>query len=161
MALSAVSFEMDSGADALPWALAPSPARVRVIDQGLRVQLAGSLAYLADLAGIDRSRDAISGLEAKLRAGPVSPWVFCLYSRLVAELARDGRGDAAQTFAAVARAAELPASAGIVAFLDPAFEGAWWDHFRVLLDTDPKRPFKPQACSPAVFALSRQEIAGA
>jgi HEXXH motif-containing protein len=160
MALSAVAFDAGPGADAPPWALAPSAARADAIDEGLRLRLAGSLAYLADLAGIDRDPDVLAGLETKLRTGPVSPWVFCLYSRLVAELAKDGDG-AAETFAALVRAGDLPADPGTVPFLDPAIEDSWWDHYRVLLDTDPRRPFRPQACSPALFTLCRQEIAGA
>lgn len=31
----------------------------------------------------------------------------------------------------------------------------------MLLDTDPKRPFKPQACSAALFTLCKQEIEAA
>jgi HEXXH motif-containing protein len=160
MALSAVAFEVGPGADAPPWALAPSPERAGAIDEGLRLRLADSLAYLADLAGADLGRDALAGLEAKLRAGPVSPWVFCLYSRLVAELAKNG-GGAAATFVAIARAGDFPADPGAVPFLDPAVYDSWWDHYRVLLDTDPRRPFKPQACGQAMFSLCRQEIAGA
>jgi HEXXH motif-containing protein len=84
--------------------------------------------------------------------------MFCLYSKLVAELSTNACGAAAQTFDAIAVAAKLPAAEGIVTFLDPGVAGAWWDHFRVLLDTDPKRPFKPQACSSSPFRLCKEEI---
>ena len=84
--------------------------------------------------------------------------MFCLYSKLVAELAENARDAATRTFDAITKAAELPAAEGIVTFLDPGVEGAWWDHFRVLLDTDPKRPFKPQACSNSLFKLCKEEI---
>jgi HEXXH motif-containing protein len=145
-----------------PWALAPSVERANGIDRDMRLRLADSLAYLAELVALDDSQNAsLAGLEKKLQAAPVSPWVFCLYSKLVAELAKDASGDAAQTFDAVERAAEFPAAAGLVAFLDPDIDGPWWDHFRVLLDTDPKRPFKPQACSAALFTLCSQEIEAA
>jgi HEXXH motif-containing protein len=127
----------------------------------LRIRLAGSLSYLAELARLDESRKLLASLDEKLKAASVSPWVFGLYSRLVAEVAKDARSDAAQTFSAVARAAKLPAAKGVVVFLDPDIEGAWWDHFRVLFDTDPRRPFKPQACSPALFTLCKQEIGAA
>ena len=143
------------------WSLAPSAARASAIDQGLRLRLANSLSYLAELDALEDRSEALATLETKLKAGPVSPWVFCLYSKLVADLAKDASGDAAQSFDAVARAAELPAAAGMVAFHDPAIEGAWWDHFHVLLDTDQKRPFKPQPSSAAIFALCKQEIEAA
>jgi hypothetical protein len=161
MLLSGISVEVAPGTGAPRWALAPSAARAGAIDQGLRLRLASSLAYLAELAGLGDSSEAIANLEEKLTAGPVSPWVFCLYSKLVAELAKDASGDAAQSFDAVARAAELPAVAGLVPFLDLEIESAWWDHFRVLFDTDSKRPFKPQACSAALFTLCKQEIEAA
>ncbi len=161
MSLSGLSVEFAPGTGAPRWSLAPSAARASAIDQGLRLRLANSLSYLAELDALEDRREALATLEAKLKAGPVSPWAFCLYSKLVADLAKDASGDAAQSFDAVARAAELPAAAGMVAFHDPAIEGAWWDHFRVLLDTDPKRPFKPQPCSAAIFARCRQEIEAA
>ncbi len=161
MSLSSLSVEVTSATGAPQWALAPSAARAAAIDRSLRLRLADSLTYLGGVAALEDRGQAFASLDERLKEGAVSPWVFCLYSKLVAELAKNGRGDAAGTFDAVARAAELPAAAGVVAFLDPAIEGAWWDHFRVLLDTDPKRPFKPQACSPAIFTLCKQEIEAA
>jgi HEXXH motif-containing protein len=160
MSLSGLSLEVASEPRAPKWALAPCAERAGAIDRAFRLSLADSLAYLTELAGgIDQ--EGLAKLAAELGAGSVSPWVFCLYSRLVAELAKDGRGNAAQSFDAIARAAELAAVAGVVAFRDPAIDGAWWDHFRVLLNTDPKRPFKPQVCGPALFALCRHEIEAA
>jgi len=125
----------------------------------MRARLADSLHYLGELAALDPSQQAaLMGLEARLREAAVSPWVFGLYSKLVAELSKDPRGDVAQDFEAMVRAAALPAEEGVVALRDPAVAGSWWDHFRLLLDTDRQRPFKPQAPSPASFALCKQDI---
>jgi HEXXH motif-containing protein len=133
--------------------------RAGAIDRALRLSLIASLTYLVELAGgIDQEK--LAKLKATHEAGPVSPWVFCLYSRLVAELSKDV-SNASRSFNAIAHAAELPAAPGVVAFRDPAVDSAWWDHFRVLLNTDPKRPFKPEVCGPAQFALCRQEIEAA
>jgi HEXXH motif-containing protein len=61
-------------------------------------------------------------------------------------------------FNAVTSAAEYPAAEGMVAYLASIVDSAWWDHFSLLFDTDPKRPFKPRACSAEHFALCKQEI---
>ncbi len=161
MPLLESAFEAAPDSRAPPWFLAPDAARAGAIDRSLRLRLAGSLAYLAGLAGLDNRNEALARLEAKLEAGAVSPWVFCLYSKLVAAIAKDAGDEAAETFETLLLASEFPAAAGTVAFLDPSIAGAWWDQFRVLMDTDPMRPFKPQACSTATFTLCRQEIDGA
>jgi hypothetical protein len=162
MSLSAVSLEVATDAKPPRWMLAPSAQRVDGIDAELRLQLAASLAYLVDVAPLDgERRDVLSRLGGKLKVGPVSPWVFCLYSKLVAELTGNARSDAAQTIEAIARAVDHPAGVGVLPFLDSGIEGVWWDHFRVLLDTDPKRPFKPRACGEEAFRLCKQEIEAA
>jgi hypothetical protein len=102
--------------------LAPSATRVEAIDQELRDRLAGSFRYLADFAGLDDNRRAgFANLEARLGSGPVSPWVFGLYAKLVAALAAQPRGDVSGDFDAVLEAASLRADLGVVAFSDPAF----------------------------------------
>jgi hypothetical protein len=141
------------------WSLVPSGSRVDDIDQGLRVRVAEALDYLAKLTSLDPSRQAaLVSLERRLKAAPVSPWVFCLYSKLVAELSKDPRGDVTGIFADIVLAASLPADQGVVDFCDPVVSESWWNHFRLLLDTDRQRPFKPQAPSTAAFALCKQDI---
>jgi hypothetical protein len=140
-------------------ALAPSAARVEAIDQGLRARLAGSFRYLADFAGLDDDRRAaFANLEKTLGSGPVSPWVFGLYAKLVAALAAQPRGDVIGDCDAVLVAARLPADLGVVALRDPGTPARWWDHFRLLFDTDHKRPFHPQAPTAESFARCRQDI---
>ena len=57
-------------------------------------------------------------------------------------------------------AASLPdEDAGVVCFGDRTVPAAWWDQFRLLFDTDRKRPFKPKAPSPANFAACQETIA--
>jgi hypothetical protein len=61
------------------WSLAPSPPRVAAIDESLRLRLAQSLAYLAEVASLAETHaKALAEIEQRLRSGPVSPWVFCL-----------------------------------------------------------------------------------
>jgi hypothetical protein len=140
-------------------ALAPSAARVEAIDQELRDRLAGSFRYLADFAGLDDNRRAgFANLETRLGSDPASPWVFGLYAKLVAALAAQPRGDVSGDFDAVLDAASLPADLGVVAFRDPGFPAPWWDHFRLLFDTDRKRPFHPQVPTPESFTRCRQSV---
>ena len=148
--------------DAPRWDLSPSVSRVASIDRALRRRLAESLAYLADVASSDDChRPALATIEKSLKAGPVSPWVFCHYSKLVAELSKDPRGDASDSFNDIARAAALPAEEGVVAFGGPAAPPSWWDHFRLLFDTDRQRPFKPQVPLEEDFACCRRELEAA
>ena len=157
-----LSQQFEVGAvDELPrLALGPSATRVEALDQELRDRLAGSFRYLADFAGLDdHRRVAFAKLEARLGSAPVSPWVFGLYAKLVAALAAQPRGDVSGDFDAVLDAACFPADLGVVAFRDPAVPAPWWDHFRLLFDTDRKRPFHPQGPAPESFARCRQEVA--
>jgi HEXXH motif-containing protein len=145
--------------DAPRCSLVPSAFRVDGIDRALRIRLADSLRYLGEIAYLDVSRAAaLIRLEERLRATSVSPWVFCLYSKLVAELSKDPPGDVADTFDAIVHAASLSADEGVIAFRDPAVSTSWWDHFRQLLDTDRKRSFKFQAPSSSAFALCKQDL---
>jgi len=154
MSLSGQLYESPPVAQPPPWTLSPNASRVEAIDHALRHMLAGSLAYVAEFGSLGDSRH----LEHRCKAAPISPWVFCLYSKLVAELATDARLKVSQIFNAVVRAAELPAAEGPVAFFAPAIDNTWWDHFSLLFDTDPKRAFKPRACSTEDFTLCKQEV---
>ena len=141
------------------WGLAPSVQRVAAIDQGLRLRLAESLAYLAEVACLGEAHSAtLAELLQRLRSGPVSPWVFCLYSKLVAELTKSPRGDVSATFGSVVEASLLSADTAIVGLRDQAVPAAWWDHFRILFDTDRRRPFKPTTPSPESFAACKADI---
>ena len=150
-------------AEAPRWSVAPSLARVAAIDEALRLRLAQSLAYLAEVASLAETHsEALAKIEQRLRSGPVSPWVFCLYSKLVAELAKSPQGDYPATFGSVVEAASLPGTdAGIVSFGDRTVPAAWWDQFRLLFDTDRQRPFKPKTPSAENFAACQETIAAA
>jgi HEXXH motif-containing protein len=158
--LTSLLYESEPAAVEFPrWDLAPSVARVDAIDAALRLRLVDSLDYLAEVASLDRSLEtALASVEESLKAAPVSPWVFCLYSKLVAELSKTQRGDAAALFQDIARAASLPAHQGVVAFRDPANPVYWWDHFQLLLDTDRQRPFRPKAPSSEAFELCHEDV---
>ena len=144
------------------WDLSPSLERSDAIDRAMRLRLAASLNYLGEVASLDASHQAVLGsITERLEAVPVSPWVFGLYSKLVAELSKDPRRDVGEIFDDIARAALLSADEGVIAFGDPAVPAAWWDHFRLLFDTDRQRPFRPQAPSGEDFALCRNEIEAA
>ena len=149
-----------SAVDEIPrWALAPSPARVDAVDRELRVRLNESLRYLAEFATLDDGRRAaFANLETRLGSGPVSPWVFGLYAKLVATLSAEPRGDVGGDFDAVVEAAHFPADQGVAAFRDPTVPALWWNHFQLLFDTDRKRPFRPHAPAPDSFTRCRQEI---
>jgi HEXXH motif-containing protein len=157
--LSLVAQSRDIDVETPRWSLAPSPPRVAAIDESLRLRLAQSLAYLAEVASLAETHaEALAEIEQRLRSGPVSPWVFCLYSKLVAEVAKTPRGDCSATFAAVVEAASLPGEDAGVA-CERTVPAAWWDQFRLLFDTDRQRPFKPKAPSPENFAACQETIA--
>jgi len=159
--LSLVAQSRDVEVEIPRWSLAPSVPRVAAIDESLRLRLAQSLAYLAEVASLAETHaEALAEIERRLGSGPVSPWVFCLYSKLVAELAKTPQGDCSATFAAVIEAASLPGEdAGVVCFGDRTASAVWWDQFRLLFDTDRQRPFEPKAPSPENFAACQETIA--
>ena len=141
------------------FALAPSAARAAAVDRRLRSRLIDSLRYLVEFAALEGERRAgLKNLEARLWSGPVSPWVFGLYARLVGDLSRDPSSDPTEDFDALLNAAAIPAEGGVIAFRDPAVAASWWDHFQSLFDTDRKRPFHPQAPTPEAFAVCREGI---
>ena len=138
--------------------LAPSPSRVDEIDSMLRLRLADSFEYLGGLPWFEPSgRVAVFGLIERLRAGPVSPWVFCLYSRLVSQLSEKVEGTA-EILDELANAASLPAGEGVTKLLDCTIPSPWWHHFQLLLDTDQTSPFKPVAPTTEQFARCQREI---
>jgi hypothetical protein len=142
------------------WALAPSAVRAQEIDRALRGRLAKSFEYIGEVAFLDTgSQAALSNLLQRLSTDPVSPWVYCLYSKLVAELAKNPRADVTGVFQDVVFAASRPANAGVVALREPVFAASWWDHFQLVLDTDRRRPFRPKIPPSEDFSRCQQEIA--
>jgi len=84
--------------------------------------------------------------------------VFCLYSRLVAELSKGVQGDG-ESFDAIADAASLPAGHGVIELRNCTIPDPWWDHFQLLLDTDRTSPFRPVAPTAEQFSRCEHEIA--
>jgi hypothetical protein len=129
------------------------------IDSMLRLRLADSFEYLRGLPWCEPSRRvAVFGLIERLRAGLVSPWVFCLYSKLVAQLSEKGEGTT-EILNDLANATSLPAGEGVIKLLDPNIPSSWWDQFQLLLDTDHTSPFRPVAPTTEQFARCQQEVA--
>lgn len=134
--------------------LTPDPRRVSEIDCALRARLAESFDYLGEL-GPARTRidgERIARLAAGFRERPQSPWVFGLYAKLVAELAGQRPDEAARVFSEIEAASAGPASSGILSLDTPVIPSSWWAQFRLLFDTDPRRPF--QLTPPAADDLS-------
>src|SRR5687767_11583332 len=100
----------------------------------MRVRLADSLDHLGEvLEGREGSDHGLPALREGLQQGPVSPWVYALYAKLVAEMETDDAGLAAS---ALVRSLSRPRAEGLVRFDDPNVPPEWWDHLRVLFDTD-------------------------
>jgi hypothetical protein len=142
------------------WVLGPSHSRAESIDLSLRERLGKSLDYVVQ---VSRERDnaelvGLDNLQRRLKEGPVSPWVFCLYSKLVAELSRQSAGDVAGVFHDLVQAASLPSDQGIMPFKDAAVSDSWWDHFQVLLDTDRRRRFKLQVPDTSTYIQCETQI---
>ncbi len=131
--------------------------------QALRARLSTSLDYLGEvvLARTGRTLPEMSELRARLGQGPVSPWLFCLYSKLVAELSKHEDGDVSESVAEMIKAAFSPAERGAIAYRDPAISPLWWDHFHRLLDTDRQRPFNFERPEPEVYARCESDIQAA
>jgi HEXXH motif-containing protein len=142
------------------WAIAPFPSRVERVDLALRDKLRKSLDHIGEvLRGNDLELEGLGDLEAKLGEGPVSPWVFCLYSKLVSELSKRPPGDVEAATRDTVRAASLPAAQGMLAFQNDDLAQSWWDHFRLLIDTDPQRRFHLRAPTPEELSRCEQQIA--
>ncbi len=149
----------EAAAEAVFTSVQPDRGRAERIDQTLRVRLAASLDYLLAFVDDDVAQ-ALRSLSARLPAGPVSPWVFCLYSQLVAELA-NGRRPAPGAAEALLKAGNLPAETAPISLRDPSFPSAWWDQYLVLLDTDPDRNFRPIMPPPELAERRRALITDA
>jgi HEXXH motif-containing protein len=133
--------------------------RVQALDAGIRNRLADSLAYLAGFLRLDDAEARKQDIAARLANGRVSPWVFALYSKAVADLSNDRRDEAKAAFLALDKALAEPAPDAPIAMRDAHYPAMWWDHYAVLLDTDPRRPFHPSAPEPAGFEAVRDDIA--
>jgi hypothetical protein len=139
------------------WTLSPSVARVEYLDGKLRSRLIDSFRHIAGCGGLgDDSSANLMLLEGRLGGSSVSPWVFCLYSKLVAELSKGV--DERSIVSDIITASSLPAGEAVVSFRDPTIPPSWWDHFVVLLDTDSARTFSPQTAVSATFALCKREV---
>lgn len=141
------------------YALSPSAARAETIDRELRARLIDSFSHIAECA--DLGRDGTANLEcvkAELHKSSVSPWVFCLYSKLVAELSRNNGHGARSAVSDIAASISLSSEARVVPFRDRSIAAMWWDHLEVLFDTDSERQFNPQVANPETFALCEREV---
>lgn len=142
------------------WAVEPSRSRVEKIDLALRDKLRKSLDHIGEVVRGSGTIDAtgLADIGTKLADGPVSPWVFCLYSKLVAELSKRPPGDVAAVARDTMRAASLPPAQGLLAFQDAELAPSWWDHFRLLIDTDPQRRFRLSAPKSEDLARCREQL---
>ena len=123
----------------------PDPERAFAIDAALRARLADSFTYLDSYLARSRAPFVLTNFAARLRSGPVSPFLFCIYSDLVAALSREDEEAAQRAAAQLALAADHPASPGIVPYLGTSVPVAWWAPYHALLDTEPGRDFRPAA----------------
>jgi HEXXH motif-containing protein len=125
--------------------ITPSADRARKVDAAIRHGLASSLEYLGTLPSVGGFGGRQAPLFARLAAGPVSPWVFALYSRLVFELSR-GDERAAATASDLADVALAPTPGDrVIPFLADGAPAGGWEQFRILFDSDPTRIFNLRA----------------
>lgn len=129
----------------------------------LRERLVQSLDYLAGFLtspGWDQ-RAAVQVAAARLKQGPVSPWVFGFYALLV-QRASKGELDAARfEFEGLLDATMAGPPPAFVPVGDPVLTPAHWTVARVLFDTDSQRPFLPVSPSDPDTVASVSEIASA
>ena len=155
---ASTQFLQTCGPEAPRWSLGPSLTRAKEIDEALRFRLCESLDYLASLPVFqDAQKSVLGDLTARLRTASASPWVFCLYSKLVAELSK-GSSAVPDILQDLNFAASLPDVQGVVPFRDTAFSSSWWDHFHLLLDTDRRRPFAPRPPEPEAFKACMADL---
>lgn len=142
-------------------ALPPDPQRALACDARWRERLGRSFEYLGEVTASrdEGSAARLASVRDRVAAGPVSPWVTCLYSRLVAELSRKEPGPIAPAIEALSAASLLAApEREIVTMRDDSAPADWWDHFAVLIDTDGELPFHPQPASEDNAHACRAEI---
>ena len=141
-------------------AIEPFPNRLERLDKALRDRLRTSLEHIGEVVRDNPvESEVLKSIETRLSEGQVSPWVFCLYSKLVAELSKQPRGDVAAATQEVADAAGRPAAQGILTYKGGELPSSWWDHFALLIDTDPQRRFNFAAPTPEDAARCREQIA--
>ena len=139
--------------------LSPNAARADEIDRKLRARLFNSFCHIAERVGLGDDGPAnLDLLEDRLSGSSVSPWVFCLYSKLVAELSNGDSNGATPIVGDIIVAVSLPTRAGVVPFRDHTLPTSWWDHFEVLFDTDSERHFTPEIPGPEALTLCKREI---
>src|SRR5262249_14019520 len=86
----------------------------------------------------------------------VSPWLFCLYAKLVAQLSKTG--NLTKALREILAAMSRPPSEGVIALRENSVPASWWDQFEILFDTDDERPFRPQVASATAYSLCKREI---
>lgn len=130
------------------------------MDRRLRQELARSLQYLAIFLASD-SWSGPGDAQRALSISPVSPWVFGLYATIAQHTSRGALDTARREFDILA--AELASSPqdSIIAMFDPRVAETHWRSVRILLDTDPDRPFQPKAPAPEEFRNCKNEIGSA
>lgn len=137
-------------------ALAPNAARVETLDKALRSQLCTSFRYIDECSGGTlKAEGLLEPLEHRL-SSTVSPWLFCLYAKLVAQLSKTG--DLTGALRDILAATSRPASEGVIALRENSVPTSWWDQFEILFDTDDERPFRPQVAGADAYALCKREI---
>jgi len=150
---------LSPGTDYESCALSPNAARAGKVDRKLRARLYDSFCHIAESVGLgDDGSATLDLLKGRLRGSSVSPWVFCLYSKLVAALSKDYSSDPRSIVADIVTASSLPAQAGVVPFRDCTVPPSWWDHFEVLFDTDSERNFTPEIPSSETLYLCKREV---
>jgi hypothetical protein len=137
----------------------PAPARVRLLDGQLRSRLAESLDYLGDYAranlGIEFAQ--LAEIRQRLQSRTVSPWMYCLFSKLTVELSKDAPGNVASLLDDIRAASSLDAAEGVVPFGD-RHPASWWNQIQVLVDTDRKRPLRMQAPDAGAFEACKCDV---
>ncbi len=118
----------------------PSPQRALAIDQAIRARLGKSLTYLAEFLG---KNPQLEEAQRRVCAGAVSPFVFCLYSKLVAQLSTGGAKSGDATAREIAAAVRQDGNSAVMPYQSPAVPGEWWSAYHALLDTEPGRDFSP------------------
>lgn len=118
----------------------PSPQRALLTDQAVRARLVDSFAYLAEFLG---KSSQLEETQRRVTAGAVSPFVFCLYSKLVAQLSAGGAKSVEATAREILAAVGQDANNAVMPYQSPAVAGEWWSAYHALLDTEPGRDFSP------------------
>ncbi len=136
----------------------PNPQRALATDQAVRARLGASLYYLDEFLG---KGGALAEAQRRVDNGAVSPFVFCLYSQLVAQLSTGAADAARMTAGEIAAAAGQDADSAILPYQAPGVPDAWWSAYHALLDTEPGRDFRPVPPTEGGLDAFRDQYAGA